>query len=136
MSLNNESMNGTGMSISSQPVRNRLHEFGLNAMRRAMRVQFTRQHVQDWFDFAVIHIRWTIRDWTPVVITDESRFCLDFTDVSWLGESSKRDFINRMWQNMTVVARAQSWFGKALTSTEKLTFMLLKTDIGGIEVLQ
>ena len=80
MSLNNESMNRTGVSISTQPVRNRLHEFGLNAMRRAMRVQFTRQHVQDWFDFAVIHIRWTIRDWTPVVITDESRFCLNFTD--------------------------------------------------------
>ena len=48
--------------------------------------------------------------------------------VSWCGESSKRDFINQMWQNMTVVARAQSWFGQALTSTIKLTCMLLKTN--------
>ena len=68
------------MRISKQLVRHRLHEFGLNAMRPAMHVQFMRQHVQDWFDFARIQVRWTIRDWTPVVFTDESRFCLDFSD--------------------------------------------------------
>ena len=36
--------------------------------------------MQDLIDFARIHVRWTIRDWTPVLFTDESRFCLDFTD--------------------------------------------------------
>ena len=45
-----------------------------------MRVPLTRQHVQDWLDFAKTHVRWTIRYWTPVLFTDESRFCLDFTD--------------------------------------------------------
>ena len=31
-------------------------------------------------DFARTHFRWTIRDWTPVLFTGDSRFCLDFTD--------------------------------------------------------
>ena len=78
--LNNEFRNGTGVRISTQTVRNRLHEFGLNARRLAVHVPLTRQHVQDWLDFARIHVRWTIRDWTPVLFTDESRFYLDFTD--------------------------------------------------------
>ena len=68
------------MRISTQTVRNRFHEFGLNASRPAIRVPLTRQHVQDLLDFARTHVRWTIRDWTPVQSTDESRFLLDFTD--------------------------------------------------------
>ena len=47
-SLNNEFGNGTGVRISTQTVRNRLHEFGLNARRPALRIPLTRQHVQDW----------------------------------------------------------------------------------------
>ena len=78
--LNNEFRNGTGVRISKQTVRNRLHEFGLSARRRAVRVPLTRKHVQDRLDFARTHVRWTIRDWTPVLFNDESRFCLDFTD--------------------------------------------------------
>ena len=36
--------------------------------------------MQDRFDFAITHVRLTIRDWTPVLLTDGSKFCLDFTD--------------------------------------------------------
>ena len=79
-SLINEFRNGTGERISTQTVRNRLHEFGLNAIKPAMHIPLTRQHVQDWLDFTRIHLRWTIRDWTTVLFTDESRFCLEFTD--------------------------------------------------------
>ena len=68
------------MRISTQTARNRFHEFGLNDGRPALRVPLTRQHVQDWLVFARTHVRWTIRDWTPVLSTDESRFLLDFTD--------------------------------------------------------
>ena len=46
-SLNNEFRNGIGVRISTQTVRNRLHEFGLNARRPAIRVPLTRQYVQD-----------------------------------------------------------------------------------------
>ena len=87
--LNNEFRNGTGVRISTQTVRNRLYEFGLSARRPAVRVPLTRQHVQGRLDFARTHVRWTIRDWTPVLFfIDESRFCLDFTD--------KRQFVWRM----------------------------------------
>ena len=79
-SLNNEFRNGTGVRISTQTVRNRLREFGQNARSPAIRVPLTRQHVQNWVDFAKTHVRWAIHDWTPVLFTDESRFCLDLTD--------------------------------------------------------
>ena len=68
------------MRISTQTVRNRLHEFELDARGRAIRVPLTRQHMQDRLDFSRTHVRGTIRDWTRVLFTDESRFCLDFTD--------------------------------------------------------
>ena len=78
--LNNVFRNGTGVRISTQTVRNRLHEFGLSARRPAIRVPLTRQHVQDQLDCARTHVRWTIRDWTSVLFTDESRFYLDSID--------------------------------------------------------
>ena len=96
-SLNNEFRNGTGVRISTQTVRTRFHEFGLNARSPAIRVPLTRQHVQDWLDFARTHVRWTIRDWTPVLFTDESRFCLDFTDMRqlvWRMPKARFDVLN------------------------------------------
>ena len=68
-SLNNEFRNGTGVRISTQIVRNRLHEFRLIARRPAIPLPLTRQ---DRLDF----VRWTIHDWTLVIFT-ESRFCFD-----------------------------------------------------------
>ena len=79
-SLNNKFRNGTGVRISTQKVRKRLHEFGLNARRPAIPLPLTRQHVQDRLDFARTYMRWTIPDWTSVLFSDKSRFCLDFTD--------------------------------------------------------
>ena len=94
-SLNNEFRNGTGVRFSTQTVRNRFHEFGLNARRPSIRVPLTRQHVQDWLDFARTHVRLTICDWTQVLFTDESRFCPDLSiGVSWCGECPKRDLMN------------------------------------------
>ena len=78
--LKNESRNGAGVNISTQTVRKRLHEFGLSARRPAIRVPLTPRHVQNRLTLAITHVRWTIRDWTPVMFTDESRFYLDFTD--------------------------------------------------------
>ena len=85
-SLNNELRNGTGVRISTQIVRNRLHEFRLNARRPAIHVPLTRQHVQDRLDFARTYVRWTICDWTPVSIL--------LIDVSWYEECPNRDLIN------------------------------------------
>ena len=61
--------------------------------------------------------------------TDESRFYLDFTDrhqLAWIMPKVRFDELSV--QNMTVMARAQSWFGQALASTEKLTCTILRTE--------
>ena len=78
-SLYNEFRNGTVVLISTQTVRNRLHEFGLNARRTALPLPLTRQHVQDRLNFGRTHVRWIIRDWTPVLLNG-SILCFDFTD--------------------------------------------------------
>ena len=52
----------------------------IKCQETAIPLLLTKQHTQDRLDFVRTHTRWTIRDWTPVLFTDESRCCLDFTD--------------------------------------------------------
>ena len=47
---------------------------------QAIRIPLTQRHIQDLLQWAQIHVTWTVNDWTPVLFTDESRFCVDFTD--------------------------------------------------------
>ena len=37
-------------------------------------------HKQARLNWAQDHVNWTDNDWAPVLFTDESRYCLDFTD--------------------------------------------------------
>ena len=127
--MNNEFRNGTGERISTQTVRNRLHEFGLNARRPAMGVPLTRQHVQDWLDFARIHVRWTIRDCTTVLFTDESRFCLDFTDkrqLVWRVPKERVDKLDAVEHDRLGKGSVMVW--KGINVNGKLTCTLLKTE--------
>ena len=55
-SLNNKFRNGTGVRISTQTVRNRPHEFGLNARIPAIPLSLTRQHGLDMLHFARTHV--------------------------------------------------------------------------------
>ena len=80
-SLNNEFRNKTGVRISTQTLRNRLQEFGLNARRPVIRVPLTSSAGQVRL---CQNVRLTIRDWPQVIFTDESRFCLEFIDRSQL----------------------------------------------------
>ena len=66
--------------ISTQTIRNWLHDAGLRSRRPAIRVPLTRYHVQMRLAWARDHVTWTQNDWAPVLFTDESRFCVDFTD--------------------------------------------------------
>ena len=86
-----------GLRISTNRVRNRLHEFELNSRRPSIRVPLMRQHMQDRLDFTRTHVRWTIRVWTPVLFTNESRFCLNFTDrrqLVWRMPKERLDELN------------------------------------------
>ena len=72
--------NATTLRISTQTIRNRLHDAGLRSRRPAIRVPLTRYHVQMRLAWARNHVTGTKNDWAPVLFTDESRFCVDFTD--------------------------------------------------------
>ena len=78
--LRKDFQNATSVRISTQTIRNRLHDAGLRSRRPAIRVPLTRYHVQMRLAWARDHATWTQNDWAPVLFTDESRFCVDFTD--------------------------------------------------------
>ena len=78
--LRRDFQNATGVRISTQTIRNWLHDAGLRSRRPAIRVLLTRYQVQMRLAWARDHVTWTQNDWAPVLFTDESRFCVDFTD--------------------------------------------------------
>ena len=78
--LRRDFQNATGVHVSSKTIRNRLHDAGLRSTRPAIQVPLTRYHVQMRLAWARDHVTWTQNDWAPVLSTDKSRFCVDFTD--------------------------------------------------------
>ena len=78
-------------------------------------------------DFARIHVRWTIRDWTPVLFNDESRFCLNVTDrcqLVWKMPKERSDELN-------VVEHDR--YGKGSVMVWKGITVNRKTDLYAIE---
>ena len=75
--LRSELQNATGVRLSTQTIRNRLHEAGLRSRRPAIRIPLTRHHVQERLEWARNHVTWVLNDWTTILFTDESRFCVD-----------------------------------------------------------
>ena len=63
--LRRDSQNATGVRISTQTIRNRLHDAGLRSRRPAIRVPLTRYHVQMRLAWARDHVTWTQNDWAP-----------------------------------------------------------------------
>ena len=128
-SLNNQFRNGTGVRISTQTVRNSLHEFGLNARRPALPVRLTRQHMQDRLDFARTHFRWTIRDWMPVLFTDDSRLCCHFTDRRQLvWRMPKESFDEYNVAKHDRYGKGSVMVRQSFTSMVKLTCTFLKIE--------
>lgn len=79
-SLQNSFQNATNVRVSTQTIRNRLHDAGMNARRPTIRIPLTINHVRERLGWAHDHGQWGPHDWATVLFTDESRFCLDFTD--------------------------------------------------------
>jgi hypothetical protein len=78
--LNREFPAASGVRISTQTVRNRLHASGLHARKPAVRPALTARHRNCRLQFARRHANWGVRRIRPLLFTDESRFCLDFHD--------------------------------------------------------
>ena len=70
----------TGRQISSQTIRNRLHEGNLKARRPAVRPVLKWEHRRNCLQWATEHQNWDQRQWRSVLFSDESRFCVDFHD--------------------------------------------------------
>ncbi|GFW68421.1 HTH_Tnp_Tc3_2 domain-containing protein [Trichonephila clavipes] len=67
----------TGRRVSSQTVRNRLHEGGLFARRPMVCIPLTPRHRAARRRWAAVHRDWEQHDWSQVLFTDESRFSLE-----------------------------------------------------------
>ena len=71
---------GTGIHLSNQTVRNRLHEGGLHSRRPVRAPILTGRHRRARLDFASSHRDWQLRHWRHVLFTDESRFHISTCD--------------------------------------------------------
>ena len=78
--LRNEFRNAVGINISMQTVRNRVRQSGLRSRRACIRIPLPQLHKQARVDWAQDHVNFTDNDWDPVLFTNESWYCLDFTD--------------------------------------------------------
>ena len=78
--LCSELQNATGVRLSTQTIRNQLHEAGLRSRQPAIGIPLTRHHVQERLEWARDHVTWALNDWTTILFTDESMFCVDLTD--------------------------------------------------------
>ncbi|GFX35211.1 transposable element Tcb2 transposase [Trichonephila clavipes] len=67
----------TGRRVSSQTVRDRLHEGGLYARRPMVCIPLTPCHLAARRRWAAEHRDWEQHDWSQVLFTDESRFSLE-----------------------------------------------------------
>ncbi|GFU05057.1 transposable element Tcb2 transposase [Trichonephila clavipes] len=67
----------TGRRVSSQTVRNRLHEGGLYVRRPMVCIPLTPRHRAARRRWAAEHGDWEQHDWSQVLFTNESRFSLE-----------------------------------------------------------
>lgn len=70
----------TGIRVSTQTVRNRLHQVQLASRRPFVALPMSPQHRRARMDWCQRHHRWTNQQWASVMFSDESRFVLDFHD--------------------------------------------------------
>ena len=78
--LENHFHDATGVHVSTQTVRNRLHDDGLRARRPLVCPVLTRAHCVARLEFAREHQPWQLRHWRGVLFTNESRFTVNHND--------------------------------------------------------
>jgi hypothetical protein len=65
-----------GIQISARTVRRVLHESDLSSYKPVVCSKLTADHRGSRRRFAQHHINWTIQQWSLVMFSDESHFCL------------------------------------------------------------
>ena len=74
--LNNAFRADTGRRVSTQIVRNRLHDAQLHSRCPWRGPQLTPRHHAAWYRWAQKHAEWTRQNWHQILFTDEFRICL------------------------------------------------------------
>lgn len=69
-----------GVEVSERTIRRRLVEGGLKSRRPATGPELLPRHRRARLEFARLHSNWTPHQWSKVLFTDESRFCLRSPD--------------------------------------------------------
>lgn len=70
----------TGVRISDQTVRNRLHDDNLHSRRPVRGTILLPEHRRNRLEYAQDHQNWQLRHWRPVLFTNESRFHVSTCD--------------------------------------------------------
>lgn len=99
----------------------------MNAPKPAICIPLQLQHIRERLQWNHDHVDGTLQDWTPVLFSDESRFCVDFTDSRarvW-GRRNER-FAPVLLLSMTAIAMAYLRFRQALVSRKRQTYKSLK----------
>ncbi len=78
--LQNDLQQATGVTVTDQTIRNRLHEGGLRAQRPLVGPVLTAQHRGARLAFAIENENWQVWHWHTILFTDESRFTLSTCD--------------------------------------------------------
>ena len=74
--LNNAFRAVTGRRVSTQTVRNRLHDAQLHSRRPWRGPHLTPRHHAAWYRWAQKRAEWTRQNWHQVLFKDECRMCL------------------------------------------------------------
>ena len=126
--LRSELQNATGVRLSTQTIRNWLHEAGLRSQRPAIRIPLTQHHVQEHLEWARDHVTWALNDWTQFISLMSPGFV--WTSLTgWLasGGCEMNVLLKFVLQNMIAMAGVQLWCGRELalrgkpTSTSSIT---------------
>ena len=114
--------NAIGVNISTQTFRNRLRQSGLRSRKACVRIPMTRLHKQARLDWAQDHVNFTENDWDLVLFTDESRYCLDFSDrCAKVWRRRGNDFKMLTYFNMTAKVKAPLLCGLVSAKAEEQT---------------
>ena len=112
--LQNDLQRATGVNVSTQTIRNRLHEGGLRARRPVVGPVLTAQHHGARLAFAQEHQNWQVRHWRPVLFTDESRFTLSTCDSHervWRRQGERNVVCNAVQHDMFGGGSVMVWGG-------------------------
>ncbi|GFY05706.1 HTH_Tnp_Tc3_2 domain-containing protein [Trichonephila clavipes] len=101
----------TGRRVSSQTVRNRLHEGGLYARRPMFCIPLTPRHRAARRRWAAEHRDWEQHDWSQVMSTDESRFSLGAPDVFLYGGTGALEITPHSFVKGHNTEELVGWYG-------------------------